>query len=230
MRFVFHAEAGAQSLVLEGESFTHIFSARRSKATHNLTLRNLRDDRLYTYKVESISKRCAGLRLESSQIAPNAPHKRTHIIWAITQSKTIEKSLPSLNELGLSRLSLFWADFSQRGQSIDEERVRRILIGSCEQCGRSDLCEVEILADTQSALEKYPRALVLDFGGKVLGDVASGALESSIRLDSGVLIGAEGGFSQRERELFAGREIVAFDTGLILRSQTAVLTLLAKAL
>ena len=56
MQFVFHAEAGAQSLVLEGESFTHIFSARRSRATHNLALRNLRDDRLYTYKVESISK------------------------------------------------------------------------------------------------------------------------------------------------------------------------------
>lgn len=228
MQFVFHAEAGAQSLVLEGESFTHIFSVRRSRATHNLALRNLRDDRLYTYKVESISKRYAGLRLESSQIAPNAPRKHTHIIWAITQSKTIEKSLPSLNELGLSKLSLFWADFSQRGQSIDEERVRRILISSCEQCGRGDLCEVEILADTQSALEKYPRALVLDFGGKIISSgLGDGA---GIKLDSGVLIGAEGGFSQRERELFAGREIVAFDTGLILRSQTAALTLLAKAL
>lgn len=225
MQFVFHAEAGAQTLVLEGESFTHIFSARRSKATSNLALRNLRDDRLYTYKVDSISKRCARLSLDSSKHAPNAPRKHTHIIWAITQAKTIEKALPSFNELGLSKLSVFWADFSQRGQHIDLARLERILVCSCEQCGRSDLCEIEILESTQAALECYPNALVLDFGGKIIG---GDVLTSSIALDSGVLIGAEGGFSHRERELFTGREIVAFDTGRILRSQTAALALLAK--
>ncbi|WP_181814322.1 RsmE family RNA methyltransferase [Helicobacter canis] len=97
-------------------------------------------------------------------------------------------------------------------------RLERILVCSCEQCGRSDLCEIEILESTQAALECYPNALVLDFGGKIIG---GDVLASSIALDSGVLIGAEGGFSHRERELFAKREIVAFDTGRILRSQTA---------
>ena len=116
MQFVFHAEAGAASLVLEGESFTHIFSARRSKATSTLALRNLRDEWLYIYKVDSISKRYAGLRLDSSKLTPNAPRKHTHIIWAITQSKTIEKALPSLNELGLSKLSSSGRTFLKGGR------------------------------------------------------------------------------------------------------------------
>ncbi|STP06556.1 hypothetical protein [Helicobacter canis] len=78
----------------------------------------MRDERLYTYKVDSISKRCARLSLDSSKHAPNAPRKHTHIIWAITQAKTIEKALPSFNELGLSKLSVFGRIFLKEGSIL----------------------------------------------------------------------------------------------------------------
>lgn len=204
----------------------HVFSARRTRARENLALRNLCDSMLHNYVIESISKKHALLQLESSIDLPIVPRKKSHLLWAITQSKTIEKTLPKLNELGLTRLSLFWADFSQRGQKLSLERMEKILINSCEQCGRSDLCTIEILESTQAALARYPNAKVLDFGGKIIG----GELGGNVELDSGVLVGAEGGFSQRERELFAGRLVVGFATQQILRSQTAALVLLAKAL
>ena len=226
MQFLYHRQAGAPRIELSGEGFVHVVSARRTRAGESLALRNLRDCMLHSYIIESVGKKNALLHLESSIDLPIIPHKKSHLIWAITQSKTIEKALPSLNELGLTKLSLFWADFSQRGQKLSLERLEKILISSCEQCGRSNLCEIEILESTQAALECYPSAKVLDFGGKVIG----GDLSESVKLDSGVLVGAEGGFSQRERALFAGREILRYATPQILRSQTAALALLAKAL
>lgn len=253
MQFLYHELAGASRIELSGDGFTHVFSARRARARESLRLRNLRDSMLHTYTIESISKKSAYLALESSIDAPRIPRAKPHLLWAITQSKTIEKALPSLNELGLSRLSLFWSDFSQRGQRLDLERLQKIIISSCEQCGRSDMCAIEILESTQEALTRYPHARVLDFGGKEIAGELGGDMGGEhsggsglglglsktnggeragrgLELDSGVLVGAEGGFSPRERELFASREILRFATPHILRSQTAALALLAKVL
>ncbi|OBV30022.1 hypothetical protein BKN38_00290 [Helicobacter sp. CLO-3] len=329
MRFVYHADAGAPEVEIEGESFIHIFGSRRTKASETLALRNLRDDMLHTYAIISINRKSAHLRLESSARTPCKMSRFTHIIWAITHPQTIQKALPYLNELGLSRLSLFWSEFSQKNAKIELEKLRRILIGSCEQCGRSDMMEIEILRDLDEVLARYERACALDFGGEVVSGVKSGA-ESSVdfgadsgsagaRVDSsddlnssvdssadfdnastqadfgdaesksaqkadsgevlssanfnnasrradsggddfgegckgkdsrakdsstktsgaesissllsgGIIIGAEGGFSKKEREKFASRRVIALDSSFILRSQTAAIAILSKGL
>ncbi len=43
-----------------------------------------------------------------------------------------------------------------------------------------------------------------------------------------VAVGCEGGFSQREIELFDEKRVVGIDSNLILRSETAVSALAAK--
>lgn len=253
MRFVYHADAGAPEVELEGENFIHIFGSRRTKASETLALRNLRDDMLHTYAIISINRKSAHLRLESSAHAPCKMSRFTHIIWAITHPQTIQKALPYLNELGLSRLSLFWSEFSQKNTKIELEKLRRILIGSCEQCGRSDMMEIEILRDLDEVLARYEGACALDFGGEVVSGVESksaqkadsgdsldssadssrfgvGAESISSLLSGGIIIGAEGGFSKKEREKFASRRVIALDSDLILRSQTAAIAILSKGL
>lgn len=226
MQFVFVESCGEEVLTLEGEAFAHICYARRGKVGQTQAVRNLRDDRLYTYRIESISRKNATLKLESSQILPKIPRYFSHIIWAIISPQSIYKTLPSLNELGLGKLSLFYARFSQGGAKIDTERIKRILVESCEQCGRSNLCEVEILRDLDLVLARYKKASVLDFGGEILQSSA----QTKEILQNGIIIGAEGGFSDKEREALRAqnRKIYGMDSELILRSTTATMATLAK--
>lgn len=224
MQFVFHQRAGEQEVVLEGESFVHIFGARRTRADTTLLLRNLYDDMLYCYKITHITRKSAHLMLVSSTNSLRKSSRFSHIIWAITQPQTIQKALPVFNELGLSRLSLFWSDFSQRTLKLDLERLKRILIASCEQCGRSDLCQIEILENLPSVLKSYPKAWILDFGAEVLGEAH---ITTGLGLENGVVIGAEGGFSPKERKAFAHHKIFSLDSPFVLRSQTAATAVLA---
>jgi 16S rRNA (uracil1498-N3)-methyltransferase len=96
------------------------------------------------------------------------------------------------------------------------ERIRRILIESSQQCGRSQLPEIEILNSSKEFMEKYPTFTAIDFGG--------GELKKETQI---VLVGPEGGFSPEERKKFSQ---VAGLKGFILKSETAVCGVASKIL
>ncbi|MUU59794.1 16S rRNA (uracil(1498)-N(3))-methyltransferase [Helicobacter pylori] len=216
MRFVYHPLAKEPTLKIEGESYTHLYRSRRIKSASRLDLRNLKDGFLYTYEHAEITKKHALLRLVGTQPLEIMANKKTHLILSVIEIKSIEKILPFLNQLGVSKLSLFYADFSQRNEKIDSaklERFQKILIHSCEQCGRSALMELEAFPSTKEVLNAYPKASVLDFNGE--------ALPTSTDFEKGVIIGPEGGFSEPEREYFKERKIYRIPLDMVLKSESA---------
>ncbi|MGN8525644.1 16S rRNA (uracil(1498)-N(3))-methyltransferase [Helicobacter pylori] len=216
MRFVYHPLAKEPVLKIEGESYTHLYRSRRIKSASVLDLRNLKDGFLYTYEHAEITKKHALLRLVGAQALEVMASKKTHLILSVIEIKSIEKILPFLNQLGVSKLSLFYADFSQRNEKIDSaklERFQKILIHSCEQCGRSALMELEAFPSTKEVLNAYPKASVLDFNGE--------ALPTSADFEKGIIIGPEGGFSEQERGYFKEREIYRIPLDMVLKSESA---------
>ncbi|MFC3866875.1 16S rRNA (uracil(1498)-N(3))-methyltransferase [Helicobacter equorum] len=215
MRFVYHPNAKAPTLTLIGESYTHIFKARRHNKNTPLVLCNLLDNHLYTYQITHLDRNKASLELtHSTSYTPNTQHK-THIIWAIVDSKIVEKTLPTLNELGISKLTLFFAQYSQKPFSPNLQRLHKILTHSCEQCARGTLLELELLKDLDSVLLAYKDCVALEFGGEVLTHTN---LIANLKNKS-ILIGPEGGFSPSERDKLPHTISVAGD--LILRSESA---------
>ena len=220
MQFLFHKDAKNQEITLEGEAFSHIYHSRRTDKTKPLKLRNLKDDMLYTYHLISIGRKSATLSLQDSIFLPKKPLSFSHIIWAITDVKTIEKTLPFLNELGLGKLSLFYAALSQHNQNPNIQRCEKILIASSQQCGRSNVLEIEILSNISEVLHLYPNIARLDFEGE--------AFESVSSLDSVLVIGPEGGFSKEESTLI--QTAYTLPIPFILKSQTAIITALAMGI
>lgn len=218
MRFIYHQDAGNESIKIEGELYTHLYQSRRTKAEKNLSLRNLKDDNLYTYEHIEISRKYALIRLIEKIHSPNISKKNIHLIWAIIEVKNIEKTLPYLNQLGVRKISFFYAHRSQKNEKLNLDRLRKILIHSCEQCGRSDVMALEVMANTAEALKLYPNAVVFDFGGK---DIK----ETSIDLSQGIFIGTEGGFDDEERALLKNRSIYSTSQGFTLKSECASLFL-----
>ena len=134
--------------------------------------------------------------------------------------KNIEKTLPFLNELNLQKITFFYAESSQKNFKLNLERIQRILENSCEQCGRITLLEIEVLEKLQEVLEKYPNAGVLDFGGE----------ELKCSLEIPILVGTEGGFSQKEKKALKNNPKYTATSCNILRSETAAIYAIARIL
>lgn len=213
MRFLYSERAGEPVLNLEGEDHRYLFKVRREQSGALLNLRNLKDGYDYRYKIISIDKRSATLELVDKQCLDNIS-KQIHLCWAVIDPKTIEKTLPFLNELGVSKITFFYAERSQKNFTINTERLQKILISSCGQCGRNDLLEIELLDSAKILLEKYRDLIVIDFSDRVFS--------TDTKTDIYV-IGPEGGFSEKERELFGEEKIFGLKTKETLKSETAAI-------
>lgn len=219
MQFIYHKRAGEPTILLEGETYNHLFHSRRMRKISSLTLCNLIEENAYIYTISTLDKKSATLQLQQKQPLESKPPKG-HLIWAIIDPKIIEKTLPSLNELNLAALTFFYADFSQQHFKLNQSRLDRILENSCEQCGRLNRLHIEFLKNLTEVLQKYPKIAVMDFHAK--------PLESPLEIP--FLIGAEGGFSPNERKLLSMQTTFSAPNCNILRSETAALYATSRAL
>ena len=217
MQFLYYPET-SNNIILKGDVHKYLFKVRRIKKDEIVKIRNLKDDYLYFYKIEAINKKEAFLKLTDKKLSPNKPNKFFHLAWCIIDPKNIEKTLPTLNEIGVSKISFIYCDFSQKNFKIKLDRIEKILINSNQQCGRSDLMDIEILDSSDEFFEKYPDFIALDFDGEEI---------KCKEYDKIFLIGPEGGFSEREREKFKEKAKLK---GFILRSESAACSISAKIL
>jgi len=218
MQFLYYPEA-KNILTLKGDEHKYLFKVRRIKKNELVKIRNLKDDYLYVYEIENINKKEAVLKLKEKIISPNKPYKFFHLGWCVIDPKNIEKTLPSLNETGVSKISFIYCDFSQKNFKLNLNRIEKILINSSQQCGRSDMMEIEILNSSQEFFEKYPEFIAVDFNGK--------EIQCNENYNKPFLIGPEGGFSEEERKYF---KITVKLKSFILRSETAACAISAKIL
>jgi len=221
MQFLFSEEAGKDSLVIDGDSYKYLFKVRRIKNGSIVELRNLKDSNLYLYRVVSVDKKSATISLIGSEEKVLMPKKSLIIGWCIVDPKTIEKSIASLNEIGVSKIVFIKCAYSQANFKINIDRLKKILINSSQQCGRSSLMSLEFANSIADFLNKFPNSYLLDFSKNMV----------TKELDiSSVVIGCEGGLSEDERALFKDEKVVGFDTPLILRSESAAIAVAGKVL
>ena len=216
MVFSYCEKSGETVMEFDGDNFRHIVSARRGKVGDEIRFRNLIDGFEYTYEISAIGKKSAAVTLMDKKYIEPIDFGGAKIGWCIIDPKSIEKILPHLNELGVKELYFIYSARSQKNFKPDFERLEKILINSCCQCGRNDLIKMKIFGSLKDFMDEVDDFSVFDFGGEAL------AAEDKSRL---FLIGPEGGFNDEEREIFRqkSKKILSFGTKNILKSETAVL-------
>ncbi|MDR2789412.1 MAG: 16S rRNA (uracil(1498)-N(3))-methyltransferase [Campylobacteraceae bacterium] len=222
MQFLYHDKAGEERIVIEGESFAHLFKSRRSDTKKPLKVRNLRDDFLYLYEVASINRREAECIFSAKSLSQKKHAKPFRLAWSAVEPKTVEKTLPFLNEAGVKKIIFVYTQFSQRSFAIDFARLKRIAINSCEQCGRYDMMEFEEIKSLEEFMRKYENFAVVDFSENRLCDIKNSP--------DTWLVGCEGGFSEHERKILKNRPTIGFKSDNILKSESAVMAICAKIL
>lgn len=222
MNYILLDDKKSETLTLKGELFKYIVKVRRHSLDEIVAFRYKEDmQTLYQYKIVDIQNRSLTLALENSQLLEISAEKLLHIGWCIIDPKSIEKVLPSLNEIGVSKISFIVCDRTQKNFKLDFKRFERILEASMQQCGRSKFMEFEEYKNIQEFIQHYPDTKVFDFCDNTLGDVS--------RFHN-VLIGCEGGFSQKEREFLQTQESFRLNTPMILRSESAAVVVAGKIL
>ena len=220
MQFIYDKNAKNELLKIEDENYNYIVKARRHKLDDILDFRNLEDDFLYSYKISQIDKKSLFLNLlkKEEKIIENS--KKIHLAWCVVDPKTICENIASLNELGVDKITFVYSDFSQKNFKINFEKLEKILINSSSQCGRSSIIKLDIYKNIDTFIKDNPDTYFLDF--------SQTSIDSKVLDIKTLMIGTEGGFSKRERELFNKNFIVGFSSNLILKSQTAIISATSK--
>jgi 16S rRNA (uracil1498-N3)-methyltransferase len=221
MLYLYHTESGTSQLTLVGDEHRYIFKVRRHKVEDTLYLRNLTDGLLHRYLITHIDKRSVMLELQESKTLDIKAKHSLHIGWCVIDPKSVEKVLPSLNEMGVEKITFIYCKRSQKSFTLDFKRLEKILLNSSQQSGRSQMMQLAMEDDMESFLKKYPQSKMLNFSERnFIGttDVKT------------IVIGCEGGFHDEEVALFKAENIVGFDTALVLKSESAVCGVASKIL
>lgn len=222
MQFTYDENCGKDVLFVENEVYRYLFKARRHKIGDKIPFRNLKDSKLYLYEVINIDRRKASLNLVSSEEKIVENKRVLHLVWCMVEPKTVEKSITSLNEMGLKKITFIQCEYSQKNFKQNFEKLEKILINSSSQCGRSSIIELDTCDSLELFLKKTPNSYILDFS-----DTSIDEKKDNIET---IILGCEGGFSQTERDIFDKSKIVGFNSSLILRSESAATAIASKIL
>ncbi|GIU01416.1 ribosomal RNA small subunit methyltransferase E [Sulfurovum sp. TSL6] len=221
MLYLYQKGAGQPQLTLLGDEHRYIFKVRRHKVDDTLYLRNLEDGLIHRYLITYIDKRSVILELQESQTLEIKAKAPLHIGWCVIDPKNIEKVLPSLNEMGVEKITFIYCARSQKSFKPDFKRWEKILLNSSQQSGRSVMMELNVAESLEAFIAENPQSYLLNFSEQTLSSQSS--------IDT-IVVGCEGGMTEDEVALFAPQRVIGFDTPLVLKSESAVCAVAAKIL
>ena len=220
MQFTYHQNSGDELLKIDGDLHKYLFKVRRHNKSKNLFFRNMLDDILYEYEIVDINKKDTTLRMSGKKNMPIKPQKYLHIGWCVIDAKNIEKSLPMLNEIGVSKITFIRCRYSQNNIKINYQKLEKILINSSMQCGRSDKMVLDEVASLREFVSNNPECYMFNF--------SSNNIANSAKSIKTIVVGCEGGFCDDEVLMFETDKIVGVSSNLVLRSESAVGVLASK--
>jgi len=221
MVYLYHKDAGTPQLILSADAHRYIFKVRRHTVGETLYLRNLTDGVLYGYRITLLDKRTASLSLQTHRVLEIKASTSLHIGWCIIDPKSIEKVLPSLNEMGVEKITFIYCKRSQKSFKPDFKRLEKILLNSSQQSGRSVMMQLETEESLETFLQRYPHSSMLHFSETHF--ISQREIET-------IVIGCEGGFHAEEVALFSEERRVGFATPLVLKSESAACAVASKLL
>ncbi len=179
------------------------------------------------YEVIAINDTEAHLKMVT-EFERKLPKREVYLLWSLLKKDKNDWVIQKCTEQGVRHFLPLITERSERNElSMSRmERWRKIAIEAAEQCGRSDIPTIREPVHLETALK--------EFDGKVplLVCDETGKGETWMTLDrAGILVGPEGGWSEKEKQLFDDYHIPPFSLhDFTLRAETACVVAAAKLL
>lgn len=174
-----------------------------------------------------LSKNEAVLAIEKEIKIKKSTETELHIFQSIIKKDNFELIVEKCTEIGAVAFHPIISERSEK-KDLNIERLNKIAKEAAEQSGKTTLPEISEPSDIEKALFDFDGEIfVLDFNGEDMKKV----IQTNINKKIGVLIGPEGGWTDRERALFEHEGIKRFSFGSqILRAETAAIAVSALIL
>ena len=224
--FIPHDLTAGAELALERDQSHYLASVMRQGVGDEVALFNGRDGE-WRCSITVVTKRAVGLRAEA-QTRPQATGPDLDLVIALIKRSRLETVAEKAAELGARRVLPVVTERTNADR-VRVERLTAIATEAAEQTGRLDVPQVlepVKLAALLKAWDPARRLLFSDEAGDALP--VNAALEGQAAGPWGILIGPEGGFSPRERDLIRAQSF-AVPASLgprILRADTAAISAL----
>jgi 16S rRNA (uracil1498-N3)-methyltransferase len=155
--------------------------------------------------------------------------RKVVLLQSIIKKDNFEWVVEKTTELGVTDIYPIISERSEK-KSLNIDRLHKIATEASEQSGRGDVPNIfEILSLNDSLalnLIKQCNTIILDPSGKRYNKTDLSDFESS---DVAIFIGPEGGWSDRELEIFKKQGLNIVSVGeRILRAETATIAILAS--
>lgn len=212
--------------VLRGEEFVHAVKVTRHKVGYFLILFG-NDGYDYYGKVTDISS--DALYAEITERVLNDSETVRPVILYAAVGKDFDTVVQKAVELGVKKIVPF---FSERTNidKVNLPRLKKIVFESSKQCGRSCLAEITAPINFAQAVEEAKNGnAVMFYEFERERKISSAEWDNEQPVN--VFIGAEGGFSEAEKQLFIDNGGKTYTLGKrILRVATAVVSALTLIL
>lgn len=214
-----------QSIALADESANHVGRVLRMQSGDALILFN-GDGFDYPAVITETGKKSVQVQINAKLENPVESPLKIHLGQGISRGDRMDFAIQKAVELGVTEITPL---FTERcGVKLDAERLQKrteqwqkIAISACEQSGRSVVPTVHTAINLDKWLAQPTEELKLTLDPWAKDTIKTLTPVSAVRL----VIGPEGGFSDREVQLTTSAGFVAVQLGpRVLRTETAALT------
>lgn len=180
----------------------------------------------YTAVAEEIGKNSAVLRVTGRNLCDKEAKTEVTLLCGYLKGDKTEYSVQKAVELGVKKIVVFRSEFCAAYMNENKlARLNKVSAEAAKQCGRSVAPAVLYADDFASALD------MTDAENKLFACEFAGGSTADLRSLSGstaVVVGSEGGFSQREAALAREKGFSTVWLGKrILRADTAAVAVLS---
>ena len=215
-----------ETIILQDEEFHHLSNVMRSKTGERVCLFN-GDGYFYFGTIIEISKKFAKIKVEESTLSNNEPAKQIDVVQALAKGDKLSLIMQKITELGASNFILFESKFCDvKSNTHKHERMKQVSISASKQCGRATIvsCNQSIMSvsDISNIVKDYD-AFFIAYENETGLTLTDYLLDSNKEFKKvAIMIGAEGGFSEKEIELLKSSGAIIVSLGKrILRTETA---------
>lgn len=231
--FVSPQEFKQDQVLLKDEEFHHLKNVCRLEEGERVEILDGRGG-IATATIQKIDKKQAQLEITERRTLPALPQPQINLILSLPRFQKMDTIIQKSVELGVAQIIPVFSDrsFLKKPSADLKSKIHRwnkIALEACKQSGRAWPLVLTVAVDLEEQLEKTaPQSALFLYEGEGALNIKQALEKLTLPPEINVYIGAEGGFSPREVELFVQKGLKPITLGeLVLRVETACITIAA---
>lgn len=223
----FFGEKKNDKIVITGEEYNHLRNVLRLNVGDEILV-SLNDENEYACEITSFGRNDAVCKIIGSKPCDGNPRKNIVIFQAITKRPKFEFIVQKATEIGITKIVPFVSEFVIAKVTENKmDRLESIAMNACKQCERTIMPLIEKPKNIDEVIASFK-----DFDLILFANERADKGEAIANLDKykniAIIVGSEGGFSQKEKEKFIEAGATSISLGRrIYRCETASVAMMS---